>query len=378
MRVEQVRSLVNDATKEHLGETAILNEDLTNVVDFGDTVLNVMGYDNYVKAISNVVGRDKFVNRQYSLLVPSILKEKWEYGSILRKISGKIPEAIDNEAWKLQDGQSYPQDVFHQPEATEKLWNSKNTYSIPISITRKQIKESFRSADDLNAFISMLYNNVDISITEKNDALSLELINAFAGAHIANNGTTAIHLLTEYNTLNSTSLTIDDAIYEPEFLRYMIARVKNVASFMRRESTLWNLDGQARFTPVEKLHCVMLDVLKDNIGVFLYDANGQFNTSNLTLEKIESVPFWQGVKGSTEYKISDISKINITTEKGTTEKAGVACVLFDYDALAMCNEEITVDTTPYNAYGKFYTDVYSVECSSFVDVGENGAVFLLD
>lgn len=76
MIVDQTWNTVNEATKQHAGEIAVLNKDLTNTVDFGDSVINVMGYDNYVKSLSDVIGKEKFVERKYSHLVPSVLKEK--------------------------------------------------------------------------------------------------------------------------------------------------------------------------------------------------------------------------------------------------------------------------------------------------------------
>lgn len=279
----------------------------------------------------------------------------------------------------MRDGQSYPQDIFHQPAASQKLWNSKTTFMIPLSITRRQIKESFKSGDDLAAFISMLYNNVEISQIDKEDGLTLDLIAAFAGAIINNAGANVIHLITEYNTLFNQNVAITDAPYDAEFLRYMFSRIKNVSGYMRRGSTIWNEGAEYRFTPSEKMHCVMLSLLKDNLGVYLYDANGQFNTSNLQLENVDSVPYWQGSgTGANAYNINEMSKIDITTSEGTTTKVGVACVLFDHDAIAICNEDKYVETTPYNAVASFYTDLFKFDCSYFVDTNENGAVFLLD
>ena len=49
MKVTQVYELLNTITQELLGETIVVNEDLSNVVDVGRAFENLEnGYDNYV------------------------------------------------------------------------------------------------------------------------------------------------------------------------------------------------------------------------------------------------------------------------------------------------------------------------------------------
>ena len=50
MEVKQIYTLVNDITNELLG-SAIVKEDLSNVVDVGNAVFNSDKVDNYVKSL---------------------------------------------------------------------------------------------------------------------------------------------------------------------------------------------------------------------------------------------------------------------------------------------------------------------------------------
>ncbi|WP_457817891.1 phage major capsid protein, partial [Staphylococcus aureus] len=159
-------------TKEVLGETVVVNEDLSNVVDIGKTIINQQnGLDNYVRKLVNHIGKVIFVNRAYAGCVPSVVMDAWEFGSILEKISTAMPEATENDSWKLQDGQEYKQDVFHQPKVEAKFFNSKVTFEIPMSFTELQVKESFSSAEQLNGFISMITTSIENSMTVKLDSL---------------------------------------------------------------------------------------------------------------------------------------------------------------------------------------------------------------
>lgn len=112
MKITQVYELVNNMTKEVLGETEVLQEDLSNVVDIGGKLQDKLGVDNYCNELANRIGRTIFVNRPYSGELQTILKDYWEYGSILAKVRGEIPEAIENESWELVDGASYDPHVY--------------------------------------------------------------------------------------------------------------------------------------------------------------------------------------------------------------------------------------------------------------------------
>lgn len=87
MQVKQIYEILNTIAGELLGETAVVQEDLSNVVELGDTFNNVSGFDNYVKALNDKVGRMIFKDKVYKGRVPSVYMDGWEFGSILEKVS---------------------------------------------------------------------------------------------------------------------------------------------------------------------------------------------------------------------------------------------------------------------------------------------------
>src|SRR5699024_10469650 len=107
MQVKQIYAIMNDVTKEILGKTGLVTEDLTNIVDVGKELLDNTSVDNYVKSLVNHIGKVIFVSRPYSGNVPSILMDSWDYGAVVEKISAELPEAVENKSWELTNGTDY-------------------------------------------------------------------------------------------------------------------------------------------------------------------------------------------------------------------------------------------------------------------------------
>lgn len=376
MLVKQVAELVNASAKEFLGETAVLNEDLSNVVDYGAELFNNTDVDNYVKSLVDQIGKIIFVNRPYTGNTPSILMDSWEFGSVLEKISGDLYDADVNESWELEDGKVYEQQTFYKPVATAKFFNSKVTFEIACSITERQVKESFKSADQLNAFVSMIYNDVDKSMTVRIDKLIKSTIASMIGETIKNGKATQhINLLAKYNAQFGTTLTAAKALTDADFIRYAVLQMRLTINRLSSLSRLYNEGGKARFTSTEYLKSIMLNEFKEAAGVYLYDAAGQYNTENIRLQKAETVPFWQG--SGTDYGFDSTSKIDIKLKDGTEfSQSGILAVAFDRDALAVCNTDRRV-TTAYNAKAEFYNNYFKFDCSYFADTNENFVVFYI-
>lgn len=384
MLVKQVYELVNSATTEVLGGSAVLKEDLTNVVEMGEAVFNANAVDRYVKTLVDHIGKVIFVNRPYVGSAPSVLMDGWEFGSVLEKISATLPDAQENESWELEDGTSYDPNIFYKPTVEVKFFNKKTTFEIPLSITEKQVKMSFSNATQLNAFISMLYNEVDKSMNVKIDALVMRTIDNFIGETIhaeytssaqygTKSGVRAINLLYLYNNKFSKQLTKATALQDIDFLKYASYMIKLYVSRIGKISNLFNIGGKSRFTPKDLLHIVLLEDFASGADVYL--QSDTWHNELTALPKYETVPYWQGT--GTGYDFDSISKINIKTSAGNdVEVGGILGVFFDRDALGVCNKDRRV-TTNYNAKAEFWNNWYKFDCEYFNDTNENFLVFFI-
>lgn len=381
MEMKQIYDIVNAATREAIGDSAILSENLENVVDVGTEIMNARSVDKYVKALVDHIGRVIFVNRPYSADAPSVLRDAWEYGAVMQKIASEMPAAVENESWNLTDGASYDPNIFTQPVVSAKFFNKRTTFEIDRSITDMQARSGFSGAGQMTAFIEMLFNEVDKSASVKTSEIIRRTINNFTaetfydynsgGTYTGAGNTRCVNLLSRYNTQYSKSLTAGAALYDADFIRYAAYIMGVTKTRLRSMSKLFNMGGKARFTPENVLHFVLLSDFKAAADVFL--QSGTFHNNFVALPESETVPYWQG--SGTGYAFDDISTVKVSTADGHSVTAtGILGVMFDHDALGVCNTERRV-TTNYNAKAEFTNYFYKFDESYFNDFNENFVVF---
>lgn len=387
MEVKQIATLMNSVTDEILGKSDVVAEDLSNVVDVGKELLTATDIDNYVKSLVNHIGRVIFVNRPYTGNAPSVLMDGWEFGSVLEKIQADIPKATENSTWELTDGQEYKQDIFYKPSVSAKFFNKRVTFEVPMSFTERQVKDSFSNAQQLNGFISMLYNSVDKSMSIKIDSLIMRTINNMIGetvhadyADVENHdyttksGIKAVNLLFLYNQKFNTKITAEDCLTNKEFIRFAAYTMSVYRDRLTKISTLFNIGGKERFTPREYLHTILLSDFV--AGATAYLSSDTFHDEMVKLPDAERVPYWQA--SGKDYSFANVSDIHATTASGDeVVLSGVLGVMFDRDALGVCNLDRRV-TTNYNAKAEFYNNYYKFDAGYFNDLNENFVVFFVE
>ena len=402
MQVTQLYTLIKNVTKEILGETAVVNEDLSNVVDIGKSIFDQTSVDNYVKKLVNHIGKVIFQDRVYAGGVPSVLMDSWEFGSVLQKVSMSLPEATENESWNLVDGQEYKQDVFTAPKVEAKFYNSKVTFEIPMSFTELQVKESFSSREQLNGFISMITTSVENSMTVKLDALIMRAINNMTGETLVagiGSGTAgakkldftktsarAVNLLALYNAQADTAdkVTVANALTNYKFIKFATYTLGIYADRMSKISKLFNVGGKERFTPADMRRCVLLsDFAKAAVTYLQADIQ---SPEMVALPQHDAVPYWQG--SGPDYALSSTGIIDIKTASGETVKvpaegsepgrnnAAILGVMFDRDAVGVANLDRRT-TTAYNAKAEFYNNWYKMDAGYYNDLNENFVVFFI-
>lgn len=386
MTVEQVYALVNNMQTEVLGEASVLNENLSNIVDIGDSIINKIGYENAAKTLVDHIGKVQFVIRPYNGSVPSVYRDAWEYGSIMEKIQADIPDAEENESWELEDGASYDENIYYKPDISAKFYNGMSTFEIPQSLADKQVKSAFSSATQMNSYASMIMDASQKGTALKLDALVRGTINyaiastinaEFTGGSGINGhtGVRVINLLYLYNQANGTNYTFAQAILVPDWIRFCTYMISLYMGRMSKMSALFNLGSKKRFTPRDLMHLVLLDDFAEASKIYLQSST--YHDELVQLKGFETVPFFQG--SGTSYALTDISKINVTikTSGGTqaVETSGILGCIFDHDALGVTNLNQRV-TSKYNAKAEFTNTWYKTDAHFFNDGDENMIVFV--
>lgn len=392
MEVVQIKDIVNTALTETLGETELVNEDLSNLVDVGTALFNAQAYDKYVGSLVNQVGKIIIVNRIYEGHLHSVLRDSWEFGSVVEKIRTPLPKASENQDWELTDGTSYDPNVFYKPSVSVKFFNSKTTFEVDRSITDMQVKQSFQNGGQMNSFLTSLKTAVANTLTLAMENLIMRTVNNMTAETLADeykdsndnydksllstkSGVRAINLLKEYNEKFGTTLEASKSIYDPDFIRYASFRIADTADLMSGYSTLYNIGKTEKFTPKDKLHTVMLSMFAKSAGVYLYDANGQFKDEYLKMPEAETVPYWQGSGVTPTFETRSEIDIKCTTGQ-TVEASGILCVMFDHDALGVTNFDKRV-RAHYNPKAEFTNYFYKQDAGYFNDLDENFVVFFV-
>ena len=388
MKVTQVADWTNAALASAIGETAVLTQNLDNVVEVGKQLFSAgdEAFDNFVRALPDHIGRVEFVDRVYEGIMPSVVRDAWDYGAMREKIRTELPAAVDDPAWMLVDGETYNQDKVTIPKVHAKFWNERDAFMIPISITEDQVKSAFSGAYQLIAFVSMVRNSVRKSMTIRMNSLIRATVNNFigetiydeyAGADIgAASHTKAINLLYLYNNIgNGNNLTVEEALTSADFLRFAAFTIKRYISRFRDCNTLFNIGKTDKFTPADLQHIVMLNDFEAAAAVYLYDGKGQFLVDNIKLPYAETVNYWQGT--GTDFEFGNVPKIDVVTSEGHSVSAsGILAILFDHDALGVsCLERKT--KVHRNEMGEFQNTWEKCKAGYWNDFDEQFLVFFI-
>lgn len=396
MRINQISSVLNSAIQAEItGEVDLINEDLSNIVDVGKIVTTSLtangNVNDFVKTIIDRVGRVKYVDRTYASQAPNILKDSFEYGSILMKVRAEVPDFQENTSWKLgaldgkgiNDADELDPFVISAPSATQQVFNSKITYEAPITISETMLKQAFTSASEMGRFIAMIENRIQLKMTLATDALIMRTINNLIGLKIGRAGASAsdnvVNLLSIYNTAvgAGNALTAKQALRNTDFLRFATKTIALYKDYLKTASVKYNEGGYLTFTPSDRLKFVVLSEFAKDMETYLYADT--YHNEFVSMDGYSTVPFWQTQgEGVDDYDIR--SAIDVSCTDGTStfnvSQSGIVAVMFDDEAAAVVNENYRT-TAQYNARGEYTNYFYKWDAGYMNDTYENCVVFLV-
>ena len=390
MRITQLKDILDGTVSttgiidQTTGEAPVANEDLSNIVDIGKTVLDYTGnsnenYDSFMRNLIDQVGKIVIVNRTYTSQAPNILKDSWEYGSIMQKVRVNLPDVEENATWDLfnypkSGGAAYP-DPFElsKPSVTAKFYNSKNTYEIPITLTDYQLREAFQSASQFGSFIAAIENRIRVKQTLCNDGLIMATIDNLIGETLSGHGGKVVNLLSLYNGTSGT-LTAAEALTNKEFLRFASATIAKYKKYVAQASAKYNAGNYLTFTPADKLKFIANTEFAKAMDAYLYADT--YHNEFVELNGYNEVPFWQGSGTADGDRLTIDVSVDVNGVATEVKNTGVLAVMFDDEAAAVCNENYRT-TSIYNPRGEYTNYFYKYDAMFMNDVEENCIVFTI-
>ena len=364
MKVNQIAEMLNNIYSEIIGESEIITENLSNIVDVGRTITASTqwgeNFDKYVGKVIDKVGRIVFDTRTYTPDDLGLMRDSWTYGSILEKVRCDVG------------------DFDSAPTVYAKYFNMKTTFREKICITREQAESAFRSAEDMNRFISMIENRVRMKMSLATESLAYRTECNLIAEKLYS-GHNVVNLLKEYHDSTSDSaVTSENCLQKAEFLRFVSNRLQKDKKLLEKPSTLFNDAGYTTFTPPERMKMYAITDFAAAMRTNLYADS--FNTEFVKLDGFKEIAYWQGM--GTDCSFVNRSTIDVYPasvgegENNHIKESGVLFMMQDEESALICCETNPVDVL-YNPDGRFYKFFYSANASYYNDLACNAIVYTI-
>ena len=396
MTVNQVYAFLNDALQQSIGAKAIDTEDLTGLVSTGNALLDSSAdLDKFLGVLTDRIGRVVLRNLDLTVNYPNIVKNGFEFGAALEKISIQPLPTQANTAWEIGDVSYTPsQFAISKGDAFVSIFKDVDTWKVRITIPDSLFKTAFTSPAEMGAFIDGLTNSLTESMTLAINQMNKVCVNNFVG-QILYDDKHVCHLLTEYNTAypGATISTAEEAMHEASFLKFAGKRIEDHMRYMNEPNVGYNkgVNGNAavRRTARDNMHVFMLSEF--NSAYDLYLTADTFHDNMVGLPFFQPVTAWQDAWGEHEtspgsgtYVKDDqpsfkaASTIDITTSDGDSVNVDyIVCALADREALGTTMYGVK-SSSVRNDEDEYTNLATKATIGYFNDFTEQGMVFVVD
>lgn len=383
METQQIYSIVNSITAQSMGTAPITAVDTGSFIALGNFILNSSSTtEGWLNTLVQRIAVTVLVQRAYRSKFRDFIKGDLEWGNVIQKIAVDMPEASVEESIPLVNGQSVDQYKINNPVAHQWLFANRTPWKIWITIQRHWLTEGFLNEAAMEGFIGTVFLAVANKLELANEDLTRAAMNNYAGM-VGPKQT--INLVTMYNT--EKGLTGDAAIptgmaamYDADFMRYASGIIREIGRNMTTMSTIYNIEGQQRHSPIEYQRFILLSRFRTQLEtIALYSA---FNDDYLQIVSDYTVPFWQA-SGTTVADWNSMASITGTARNTAGEEVNYAInnivgMLFDRDALGAYRKRRAVLTTPMNANGMYTNTFWHEDQTWFNATDENFLLFTLN
>lgn len=368
---QQVASMVNAMIQQIIGQDAFAQQSAQGLVAMGQTILDST---NYTEAFLNTlvlrIGKTILVNRYYENELNDLELEDFEWGAIVQKIRVMAPDFQEDPSWSLTDGQSVDQYTIHKPTVLQKFYYSRTPYMLPLTRWLYQMEEAFPNYEAMARFVSTVNQEVRNKLELGIESLArLCLINFMA--ECSKTPGRVINLVGDYMaTTGETGVTADNALFNPNFLRYASTIIRYTSALFRSMSYEYG-DGTAmNFTPGRDQRLKV--ITRFNMAMESEVEYNAFHRDLVSLRNFKEMNFWQSIK-----KPMSISVVR-ASDGVETEIDNIVGVLYDRNALGTYRRSQRALTSPVNAKGAYYNTFWHMWQMWINDMSENGVIFTLN
>lgn len=387
-----VYTLVRSAYAQAVGSNAVATEDLSAFVEKGvayDTLIADNAWkDNFTRALLAQTVKNFYLDSSYrEQYKDPFYQDSRRFGAIVQMISAEAPAVQESHAWKtFTSGTSTVGEyTVFLPTISTAYMGKSTSWELPIAITDEQWDTAFKNVDELEEFVAYIMLTVDNAIVQHLEDCNAMNRNNFIAEKIhyaGSQGATGVHMidlvaLYRAETGDTTITTMEQFMADDKCMRFASEKIDLYMGYLTKMSTLYNIDGQKKFTPKNRLVCQVLQHFESRMKSVAY--SDAFNADFIKLPNHEAVPYWQGSGVGTGGVVDfdEVSAIKVKTTSGdTVSQTGVVAFLCDEWAImhTILSNRVAVTRHDPEALTQYY---YQFRDQRINNLNQNAVVFVL-
>lgn len=379
MKVNQIYSTLNSVAKQMWGENALTVVDDRDVISMGKLVLSSdVEKDNFLGVLTDRIGKTIIRTLDLELEFPKLLRNSFEWGAILQKISIQPIPVKEQRAYMVGENDFVPnQFAIDKPSVSQKFFTDSDAWEFDLSIPDRLLSTAFLNAEAFGAFIDGIMSALNDSMTMSLNNMAHMAINNLIAEKLKS-GNAVINVLKDYNTKAGTSYTsLEEEMDDKEFYRYTGMVIRNVLKYMSKPSKLYNTEGMVRATARDNANVFMSSDVWS--GYTTYLSADTFHDELVNLDGFVEFTTLQATGVNDVPNVTNNTKINVipasNADNDNTEVIGkgIICLITDREAIGIGYEDMfrAVDRNNRNRY----TNYTAGACMQYYnDMGENSCL----
>ena len=381
-----IYSLMATALANMKGGADIVTESLADFVDGGTaySAIQEIGQDQFYKALIAAGVKNFFTDSAFidSYEDPFYLDSR-EFSGILAHIHAEAPAVQASHAWNtfVSGTTQLGQYTIFTCLVSEKLFGLSSSYELPVALNDEQMKDCFRSEEDLAEFTAYLMVTVQNALKQhRKDQSAMNRANwigekiAYAGS-VGAKGIHVINLLELYRTeTGDTSITTAAQFNSTNAcLRFAAAVMDEYMGYLQEQTKMFNVGEYTRFTPRDRIVCQVNAKWQKKVESVSY--SDAYNIDYVRLPYFQPVSCWQGMGSGAAW--ADVTKVYVTTASGESVNAsGIVAIMVDKWAIAhtIRSQRVAVTRFDPEAVTQYY---YQFRDQYINDLSLNGLVFVV-
>lgn len=349
MKYAQIASILNEVFDINASETessSALQSDLSNIVDFGRTIVSgTTTFDNQFLTLANVIDKIRktiYIDAEFVGTAPKCFVDDAGMNGLKEVMRVSVGDFSDNMRYDVFNNPATNSfnDLFGKelPTVNAKYYGKVVTYRQKITETYRQFEAAFTSPSAISQFFAHVENAIRVKYEWSKDTLQYI---AFDNA--------VVEKLSSTHTVSAdpcVKVMKSGATYA-DFINTVKSITRDLLAFNKKYS------GFETSTPKSKLHMAVRADYYDALITSLYDVR-QPEYLNIPLENIHVVPYFQFADAADEISMTVPSTVaNAATPDAVTK---LAAVVYDERAFGCTarDEKVTSQYVPNEDITNFF------------------------